>query len=84
MCFDKKFHNLRERFLISYKYSEGLIQPKNLSYEEFKEGILQGNSFLHSILQDGIIIYNEIPENHLNNWIEERKKKLNVKFFFPN
>lgn len=81
--FDKKFSDSRERFLVSYKYSEGLIQPKTLSYEEFKDGIIQGNSFLHSILQYGIILYSKIPEETLQNWIENGKKKLNVKYFSP-
>lgn len=81
--FDRKFSDSRERFLVSYKYSEGLIQPRTLSYDEFKDGIIQGNSFLHSILQDGIILFNEIPEDTLQNWIVEGKKKLNVKYFSP-
>lgn len=81
--FNRKFSNLRERFLVSYKYSEGLIQTKTLSYDEFKDSIIQGNSFLHSILQKGIILYNKIPEDTLQNWIVEGKKKLNVKYFSP-
>ena len=81
--YDKKFSDLRERFLLSYKYSEGLVQPKTLSYEEFKEGLTEGNSFLHSILQDGIILFNKIPEDTLEQWIEQGKKKLNIKYFSP-
>jgi len=81
--FDKKFSDLRERFLISYKYSEGLVQPKTLSYNEFKEGLIKGNSFLHSILQDGIILFNKIPEDNLDKWIKQGKKKLNIKYFSP-
>lgn len=45
--FDKKFRDSRERFLVSYKFSDGLIQTKTLNYEEFKNAIIQGNSFLH-------------------------------------
>ena len=81
--YDQEFHDLRERFLISYKYSEGLVQPKNISYEEFKKGLMEGNPFLHSILQDGIIIFNKIPEDNLEKWIEQGKKKLMIKCFFP-
>jgi predicted nucleotidyltransferase len=81
--YDKKFSDLREKFLLSYKYSEGLVQPKTLSYEEFKEGLTEGNSFLHSILHDGIILFNKIPEDTLERWIEQGKKKLNIKYFSP-
>lgn len=81
--YDREFNDLRERFLISYKYSEGLVQPKNLSYEEFKNGLMEGNPFLHSILQDGIILFNKIPEDNLEKWIEQGKKKLTIKYFSP-
>ena len=81
--YDREFNDLRERFLFSYKYSEGLVQPKNISYEEFKKGLMEGNPFLHSILQDGIIIFNKIPEDNLEKWIEQGKKKLMIKCFFP-
>ncbi len=79
--YDQEFNDLRERFLISYKYSEGLVQPKNISYEEFKKGLMEGNPFLHSILQDGIILFNKIPEDALEMWLEQGKKKLTIKYF---
>ncbi len=81
--FDKEFNNLKERFLISYKHSEGLVQPKTLSYEEFKNGLKSGNSFICSILQDGIILYNKIPDEELKKWIKIGKRNLNVRYFPP-
>ena len=81
--YDMEFKDLRERFLISYKYSEGLVQPKNLSYDEFKKSLKDSNSFLHSILQDGIILFNKISEDKLEKWIEQGKKKLTIKYFSP-
>jgi len=81
--FDKEFSDLKERFLTSYKYSDGLVQPKTLSYDEFKIGLKTGNSFIHSIIQDSFILFNKIPEDKLEGWIKEGKKKLKVKYFPP-
>jgi len=81
--FDKEFSDLKERFLYSYQYSDGLVQPKTISLDEFKQGIIEGNSFLHSILQEGIILYNKIPEDSLRTWIEKGKNKLKVRYFSP-
>ncbi|MHA1294265.1 MAG: nucleotidyltransferase domain-containing protein [Promethearchaeota archaeon] len=81
--YNKEFNNRKERFLISYKYSDGLVQPKNLSYEEFKTALKEGNSFIHSIIQDGIILFNKIAEDKLKKWIKRGKKKLNIKYFSP-
>jgi predicted nucleotidyltransferase len=81
--FDKEFSDLKERFLTSYKYSEGLVQPKTLSYEEFKKGLKSGNSFLHGIIRDSFILFNKIPEDKLEKWIKQGKKNLNVRYFPP-
>lgn len=81
--FDRKFGNLKERFLISYKYSNGVVQTKTITYKEFKEGLRNGNSFLHGILNDGIILFNIIPKEEIEKWIEEGKEKLTVRYFSP-
>ncbi|TFG30501.1 MAG: nucleotidyltransferase domain-containing protein [Promethearchaeota archaeon] len=81
--FDKEFRDMKERFLTSYKYSEGLVQPKTLSYEEFKRSLKNGNSFLHSIIQESYILFNKIPEDKLVKWIKQGKKNLKVKFVPP-
>jgi hypothetical protein len=81
--FDTDFTDPKERFMAAYRHSDGIIQPKSLSYNEFKKGILEGNSFLHSIIEYGIIIYSEISEEDLKDWIKKGKKKLKVKFIPP-
>jgi len=81
--FNLEFSDLQERFLHSYKYSDGIVQPKTLSYNEFKERVIQGNSFLHSILKDGIILHSKIPLDDLETWIEKGKKNLKVRFLSP-
>ncbi|MHA1268762.1 MAG: nucleotidyltransferase domain-containing protein [Candidatus Helarchaeota archaeon] len=81
--YNKEFTSFKQRFLISYKYSNGIVQPKTISYKEFKEALLSGNAFLHSILQDSFILFNTIPEEKLENWINEGRKKLKVRFFHP-
>ena len=81
--FDKEFKDKKERFLAAYKYSEGLVQTKTLTYKEFKEGIQKGNPFLLGILKDAIIIYSRIPENNIANWINKGKENLNVRYFSP-
>jgi predicted nucleotidyltransferase len=81
--FNVEFSDLQERFLHSYKYSDGIVQPKTLSYNEFKEGIIQGNSFLHSILKEGVILYSKIPLDDLEAWIEKGKKNLKLRFLSP-
>ncbi|TFG01427.1 MAG: nucleotidyltransferase domain-containing protein [Promethearchaeota archaeon] len=81
--FDLEFSDLRERFLHSYKYSDGIVQPKTLSYKEFKEGVIHGNSFLYSILKDGIILYSRIPLEDLEAWMEKGKENLKVRFVSP-
>jgi predicted nucleotidyltransferase len=79
--FDKKFNNTEERFLASYKYSDGLVQPKNLSYQEFKHSLRKGNSFLYSICKDGFILYSKIPMETLDKWLKEGKNNLETKAF---
>lgn len=79
--FEREFKDPEERFLASYKYSDGLVQPKNLSYKEFKDSLRGGNSFLYSICKDGIVLYSKIPMEKLNEWLKEGKENLNTKSF---
>ena len=81
--FEYKFKDMKERFMISYKFSDGLVQPNNISLEELKQGLLGGNSFLHSIFAEGIILYNTIPKKELEEWIEQGKKKQIMEYHSP-
>ena len=81
--YDKEFKDRKERFLISYKYSDGLVQPKNLSYKEFKNGLIEGNSFLHSIMEDANILYRTISKKKIEEWINQGKKKLTMQYYPP-
>ncbi len=81
--YDKTFKNHKERFLTAYKYSNGLVQTKTLTYDEFKEGLKESNSFLHGIMKEGIILYSKIPKRDLIEWINIGKEKLNMKYFSP-
>lgn len=78
--FDYSFSNMKERFMISYKYSDGLVQPKNISLKELKQGLLEGNSFLHSVFAEGLLLYNTIPKDELEKWIEKGKNKQIMKY----
>ncbi|MHA1372205.1 MAG: HEPN domain-containing protein [Promethearchaeota archaeon] len=80
---DREFSDLRERFLASYKYSDGLVQTKTLTFDEFKNGLLTGNSFLHGIIRDGIILFSKIPIKDLEGWVRQGAKKLTVKSLGP-
>jgi len=79
--FDREFNDFKQRFLASYKYSDGLVQPKNLSFTEFKKSLRGGNSFLYSICKDGLILYSKIPMETLNKWLKEGKNNLKTKAF---
>ncbi len=81
--FDKSFKTMKERFFEAYKYSEGLIQPKSISYNELEKGLKEGNSFLHSIFTHGIILYSKIPIEMLLSWKNEGEKKVNVEYYYP-
>jgi predicted nucleotidyltransferase len=81
--FDEDFQDLRERFLASYKFSEGMVQPKTLTYNEIEQGLKEGNSFLHGIFSHGIVLFNTIPSGKLEKWIKEGKKKLKMRYFSP-
>ena len=73
--FDKSFASMKERFLEAYQYSEGLVQPKTITFQELKNGLKEGNSFLHGIFKDGIIIYSKISQNEILAWIKEGESK---------
>lgn len=81
--YDRKFKDMKERFLTSYKYSDGLVQTKTLTLQEFKDNLRAGNSFLCHIVEEGIILYNKIPLNLIQEWFKEGKKNLKVKYFPP-
>ncbi|MGV9198616.1 MAG: nucleotidyltransferase domain-containing protein [Promethearchaeia archaeon] len=81
--YDKKFEDRRKRFLQSYRYSDGLVQPKTITLSELKENLLKGNSFLHHLFDEGYILYNIISEKQLRKWREKGKKKVNVTYLPP-
>jgi len=81
--FDKEFKDPKERFLHSYQYSDGLVQTKTLSLSELKNGLLRGNSFLHLIFDEGIIVYSTSPTNDIEKWIREGKKNVSVTYMKP-
>ncbi|MEJ2249466.1 MAG: nucleotidyltransferase domain-containing protein [Candidatus Lokiarchaeota archaeon] len=81
--YDKEFKDMRERFLQSYRFSKGLVQPETITLQEFKDNLSEGNSFLYHILDEGYILYNKILESTLKSWIEEGKKNLNTIYFPP-
>ncbi|MHA1449312.1 MAG: nucleotidyltransferase domain-containing protein, partial [Candidatus Hodarchaeales archaeon] len=66
--YDREFHSHRERFMTSYQYSDGIVQPKTLSLSELKKGLLEGNSFLHHIFSGGYIIYSKLNDVLLAEW----------------
>jgi len=81
--FNYNFTNMKERFMMSYKFSEGLVQPKNITLKELKNGLLRGDSFLHSIFEYGLLLYNTIPNEKLEQWIQEGKSKWNMELYPP-
>jgi len=81
--FDYTFSDMKERFMISYKFSDGLVQPKNISLDELKRGLLGGNSFLHSVFAEGIMLYNTIPKEDLELWIRQGKDNQIMKYYSP-
>ncbi|TFG23319.1 MAG: nucleotidyltransferase domain-containing protein [Promethearchaeota archaeon] len=81
--YDKHFETMKERFLTSYKYSEGIVQPKTISYRELEEGLKEGDSFLHGIFNHGIILFSTIPDESLHNWIKKGKDRTKFKFYSP-
>ncbi|TXT66358.1 MAG: Nucleotidyltransferase domain protein [Promethearchaeota archaeon] len=64
--YEKEFTDQRERFMHTYQFSKGIVQPKTISWSELKENLLNDNSFMHHIFKEGIKLYNKIPENKLN------------------
>jgi hypothetical protein len=79
--YDENFKDLREKFHRSYQYSDGLVQPVTISLTELKMGLLEGNSFLHHIFKEGLILYSEIKQKELSSWINEGKSKLDMEYF---
>ena len=81
--YDKHFETMKERFLTSYKFSEGLVQTKTISYKELEEGLKEGDSFLQGIFNHGIILFSTIPDEILRNWIKKGKERTKLKFYSP-
>ena len=81
--FNQEFKTFKERFLKAYKHSDGLVQTKSLSLKEFEKKIKNGNSFLHKIVSEGLILYNKVPISEFNSWIELGKEKLRITYFAP-
>ncbi len=81
--FDRNFKDERERFLYSYRFSKGLVQTKTVSLDEFISGLINGNSFLHKIVDEGYILYSDIDLSEIEKYIIEGKKNLKVSYFHP-
>lgn len=81
--FDKSFASDKERFLQSYQYSNGLVQTKTLSLQEFEQGLKNGNSFLHLIIEEGVIIHSKIEQETIKSWMGEGKSKANKIYYKP-
>jgi len=75
--YDKFFTNNKERFLYSYKYSRGIVQTKTLSLNEFKQGLMDGNKFLHQIVSEGLILFSEIESEKMQQWVLKSKNIKN-------
>jgi predicted nucleotidyltransferase len=81
--FNQEFKTPEERFLKAYRHSDGIVQTKTLSLNEFRSGLEQGNSFLHKIVEEGYILYSKIPDNDLNIWITSGKAHQKVIYYAP-
>ncbi len=81
--FSQDFQNARERFLHAYRYSNGIVQPKSLSINEFKGALLNGDSFIVRIVEEGLILYSKIPESDIEFWIKSGKNQNRVAYFSP-
>lgn len=81
--FDMDFQDHKERFLHSYQFSDGIVQTKTLSLSELKNGLLEGNSFLHLIFEEGILIHYKIDIHLLEEWITEGKENVMVTYIKP-
>jgi predicted nucleotidyltransferase len=79
--YDENFKDLKERFHRTYQYSDGLVQPITSSLIELKASLLEGNSFLHHIFKEGLILYGDINQKELSSWINEGKLKLDMEYF---
>lgn len=81
--FETEFKNRRERFMHSYQYSKGLVQTKTLTLSELKKGLLEGNSFIHHVINEGIILYNQIDKEKIKKWIRKGQKNMTMTYFPP-
>ena len=68
--FKQEFKTHRERFLKAYRCSDGLVQTKTYSLKEFKMNIEKGNSFLHKIIAEGLILLSKIQDKKIKKWVE--------------
>ena len=74
--YDRTFSSHKERFMISYQFSDGIVQPKTLTLKELRNGLLEGNSFLHHVFTEGYIISSRLNDSLLAEWINSEKKKV--------
>jgi len=81
--FKQEFKSHRDRFLKAYRCSDGLVQTKTYSLKEFKTHIENGNSFLHNIMAEGLILFSKIPDNIIKKWVELGKINLHITYFAP-
>ena len=81
--FDREFADPRERFMLSYKHSDGIVQPKTVSLTEFKNGLLQGDAFLHGIIEDGVWLQGTIPVSIIHSWVDLGRENISVAPFHP-
>ncbi len=81
--YDREFRDPKERFHTSYQHSDGLVQPKTLTLEEFRRGLLEGNSFLHHLVQEGVLLVSKYPVEEIEAWITEGRERLDVTYYAP-
>ena len=77
--FDRDFNSYQERFIIAYRHSDGIVQPKSLTLNEFRQGLLEGNNFLHHIISNGFTVFSKIKEAQINSWISKGRKYRTIR-----
>lgn len=76
--FDREFTDPKERFMLSYKHSDGIVQPKTVSLTEFKNGLLQGDAFLHGIVDSGVWLQGTISATTIHAWAEAGRENVSL------
>ncbi len=78
--YDMEFDNYN-RFHYVYRYSEGIVQPTVMSVTEFNKLLYSGDSFLLSILIDGIVLYTTLNIDKINSTINEVKTQHKIEYY---